>query len=94
MSLPKKCHKRGNAMEQFIQRHKGKITGTPAYFNRRRPCIHLNGQIREKEKAREVAQSDGTIQAFICNFTAVAACQSFNPISGDKMPYLINAARR
>jgi hypothetical protein len=59
-----------------------------------RPYIHLNGQVRKEEKAREIAKKDGITQGLICVFSAVEACQSFKLAYGKGRPRLVNARRK
>jgi len=59
-----------------------------------RPYIHINGQVRKEEKAREIADRDGITKGLICVFSAVEACQSFKLVYGKDRPHLVNASRK
>ena len=62
--------------------------------NNERPYIHLNGQLRKEDKAREIAHHDGITEGLICVLGAVEGCQSFKLAYGKDRPHLVSARRK
>lgn len=48
-----------------------------------RPYIHINGQVRKEEKAREIANRDEITDGLVCVLSAVESCQSFKLAYGE-----------
>jgi len=59
-----------------------------------RPYQYLNGKVRKKELARQIAEQDGIDQGLICVFSVVESNPSFALRYGDKRPHLIKCMPR
>jgi hypothetical protein len=59
-----------------------------------RPYLHINGQVRKEEIARQIAKRDNISEGLICVLAAVEACQSFKLAYGQNRPQLINSRRK
>jgi len=82
--------------KRFVTKHSERIKQHAKIMAEKcqRPYIHINGQVRKEEKARQIAKQDGITEGLICVLSAVEACQSFKLAYGKDRPHLVNARRK
>ena len=80
----------------FVSKHSERIKQHAKTLAERseRPYIHINGQVRKEEKAREIANRDGITDGLICVLSAVETSQSFKLAYGKDRPHLVSARRK
>jgi hypothetical protein len=59
-----------------------------------RPFVYVNGKRRKDDYARSIAERDGVTEGLVCVIRVLEPCQSFQVLSGEKRPRLVNATRK